>query len=75
VASAVLERDPQPISTLQPLTPPALDRTIRVCLAKDPEERWQSARDLLLELKWIAGGARRPDCVQQASVAVGAITV
>jgi serine/threonine protein kinase len=56
VASAVLERDPQPISTLQPLTPPALDRTIRVCLAKDPEERWQSARDLLLELKWIAGG-------------------
>src|ERR1700682_1515115 len=56
VASAILEKDPEPISTLQPLTPPALDRTIRVCLAKDPEERWQSARDLLLELKWIAGG-------------------
>src|SRR6202171_5362148 len=56
VASAILEKDPEPISTLQPLTPPALDRTIRVCLAKDPEERWQTARDLLLELKWIAGG-------------------
>jgi serine/threonine protein kinase/Tol biopolymer transport system component len=56
VASAILEKEPQPISTLQPLTPPALDRTIRVCLAKDPEERWQSARDLLLELKWIADG-------------------
>jgi Tol biopolymer transport system component len=56
VASAILEKDPEPISTLQPLTPPALDRTIRVCLAKDAEERWQSARDLLLELKWIAGG-------------------
>src|SRR5713226_7778793 len=41
VASAVLEKDPEPISKLQPLTPPALDRTIRVCLAKDPEERWQ----------------------------------
>src|SRR5467141_5217193 len=54
VASAVLERDPQPISTLQPLTPPALDRAIRCCLAKDPEDRWQTARDLLLELKWIA---------------------
>src|SRR6202023_860470 len=56
VASAILEKEPEPINTLQPLTPPALDRTIRVCLAKDPEERWQSARDLLLELKWIAGG-------------------
>src|ERR1700730_116563 len=56
VASAVLEKDPEPISTLQPLTPPALDRAIRVCLAKDPEDRWQTARDLLLELKWIAEG-------------------
>jgi len=55
VASAILEKDPEPISTLQPLTPPALDRTIRTCLAKDAEERWQSTRDLLLELKWIAG--------------------
>jgi Tol biopolymer transport system component len=59
VASAVLEKDPEPISALQPLTPPALDRAIRVCLAKDPEDRWQMARDLLLELKWIAeGGAQ-----------------
>ncbi len=54
VASAILEKDPEPINTLQPLTPPALDRTIQVCLAKDPEDRWQTARDLLLELKWIA---------------------
>src|ERR1700687_1960544 len=54
VASAVLERDPEPISTLQPLTPPALDRAVRRCLAKDPEERWQTARDIALELKWIA---------------------
>ena len=53
VASAILEKDPEPISRLQPMTPPALDRTIRVCLSKDPEDRWQMARDLLLELKWI----------------------
>ncbi len=55
-ASAILEKDPEPISTLQPMTPPALDRAIQVCLAKDPEDRWQTARDLQLELKWIAEG-------------------
>jgi len=54
VASAVLEKDPEPISTLQPMTPPMLDRAVRRCLAKDPEDRWQMARDLELELKWIA---------------------
>src|SRR5712692_7774116 len=56
VASAILEKEPAPISTIKPLTPPALDRAIRHCLAKDPEDRWQTARDLLLELKWIAEG-------------------
>ena len=55
VASAILEKDPDPISALVPLTPPALDRTVRKCLEKDPDNRWQTARDLLLELKWIAG--------------------
>ena len=54
VASAILEKEPVPISSLKPMTPPALDHAIRRCLAKDPEERWQTARDLALELKWIA---------------------
>ncbi len=54
VASAILEKEPEPISIAQPLTPPSLDRTIRKCLAKDPEDRWQTARDLQLELQWIA---------------------
>ena len=40
----------------QPLTPPALDRVVRTCLAKDPDDRWQSASDLRDELKWIAEG-------------------
>jgi len=56
VASAILEKEPEPINAIKPLTPPALDRAIRHCLAKDPEDRWQTARDLLLELKWIAEG-------------------
>jgi Tol biopolymer transport system component/predicted Ser/Thr protein kinase len=54
IASAILVKDPDPISTLHPLTPPALERTIRVCLAKDPDARWQSAGDLCKELRWIA---------------------
>jgi eukaryotic-like serine/threonine-protein kinase len=54
VASAILDKEPQPISVVQPMTPPALDRVVRRCLAKDPEDRWQTARDLLLELKWVA---------------------
>ncbi|HYL85789.1 MAG TPA: protein kinase [Candidatus Angelobacter sp.] len=54
VASAILEKEPEAISTLQPMTPPALDHAIRRCLAKDREERWQTARDLGLEVKWVA---------------------
>lgn len=56
VASAILEKEPEPISSLQPLTPPAFVHAVRRCLAKNPEERWQTARDLTLELKWIAEG-------------------
>src|SRR5215469_7608976 len=54
VASAILEKEPEAISTIKPLTPLALDHAIRRCLAKDREERWQTARDLGLELKWIS---------------------
>jgi hypothetical protein len=61
VASAIVTRDPEPISTLHPLTPPALERTIRVCLAKDPDERWQSAGDLWKELRWIADGGSQAE--------------
>jgi len=53
IASAILEKEPAPITTLKPLAPPALDHAIRGCLAKDPNDRWQTARDLSLELKWI----------------------
>src|SRR3989475_4596364 len=52
--AAILASEPPPLMTLQPLAPLALERVVRRCLAKDPEERWQSARDLMLELRWIA---------------------
>jgi eukaryotic-like serine/threonine-protein kinase len=54
VTSAILEKEPAPLSSIKPTTPPVLDHAIRRCLAKDAEERWQTARDLALELKWIA---------------------
>jgi Tol biopolymer transport system component len=54
VASAILEKEPEPISAVKPMTPPALDRCIRRCLAKEPERRWQNAGDLASELQWIA---------------------
>ncbi len=55
--SAILRDEPAPIASLQPLTPPALDRVVKTCLAKDPDERWQSAHDLGKELRWIADGS------------------
>jgi Tol biopolymer transport system component len=56
VASAVLERDPDSISAVQPLTPPALEHLVRTCLEKDPDQRFQSAHDLKLQLQWITAG-------------------
>ena len=54
VASAILEKEPEPISTAKPMAPPALDHAVKKCLAKLPDERWQSASDLASELKWIS---------------------
>jgi serine/threonine protein kinase len=53
VASAILEKEPPPISSIKPMTPATLDHAIRRCSAKDPEDRWQAARGLALELNWI----------------------
>jgi serine/threonine protein kinase len=52
-AAAILTSDPPPISTFQPLTPATLEHVVQRCLAKNPNERWQTARDLTSELKWI----------------------
>jgi len=53
----IMSADPPPISMAQPTSPPALDRVVKTCLEKDPEDRWQSAGDVAKELKWIAEGS------------------
>src|SRR5579862_8522527 len=53
LATAILEKEPESIRALQPGLPPALDRVVRTCLQKNPDDRFQSARDVRLELKWL----------------------
>ncbi len=85
---AILKDQPAPPSTSSPLVPAALDRIIATCLAKDPDDRWQSASDLARELRWIhdappaaAGTGSRPDARSgvsriwiAATLAIAAIT-
>jgi serine/threonine protein kinase len=90
VASAILEKEPASISTTKPLTPPALEHSVCKCLAKTPDERWQSASDLKSELNWIvesgsqagaplsvvAGRKKRERVAWMvAAVAIGALVV
>jgi serine/threonine protein kinase len=56
VTAAVLQREPEPVSAFDPLMPPALDQLVRICLAKNPEERLPSASPLKLLLEWIRDG-------------------
>jgi Tol biopolymer transport system component len=54
VLTAILERDPGPVSAVQPTTPPSVDYAVQTCLEKNPEDRFQSAHDVKLQLAWIA---------------------
>ena len=56
VIGAILKDTPAPVSSRQPLAPRALDHLVERCLAKDPDERWQHARDVKHQLEWIASG-------------------
>src|SRR4030095_17009649 len=51
-----LHHNPQPMSTMQALTPPALQRVVELCMAKEPRDRWQTAHDVMLQLRWISEG-------------------
>jgi len=53
VMSAILEKDPEPLANVQPISPAALDYTVRSCLEKNPDERIQTAHDVKLQLAWI----------------------
>jgi len=57
LVAAILERDPPPLTTVQPLAPPLVDSIVRKCLAKNPDDRWQTASDLGSALRWAAEGA------------------
>ena len=60
LASSILESDPQPISGVKPLTPSAFEHVVTTCLQKNPEERYQTAHDIKLELQWIAADKSSP---------------
>ncbi len=53
---AIMNSEPAPVSTVSPMAPPALERVINACLAKDPDQRIQTAHDVRLQLRWIAEG-------------------
>jgi serine/threonine protein kinase/Tol biopolymer transport system component len=61
VIAKILEVDPPAMSTTGAISPPSLDRVVQRCLAKEPDARWQSARDIVLELRWILDASGRPD--------------
>jgi len=60
LVSSILRDEPKPISAVAPLAPAALDRLVKSCLAKDPEDRWQNARDVRNELTWIGQTGSQP---------------
>jgi TolB-like protein/Tfp pilus assembly protein PilF len=76
--AAVVTGEPPPLGQVRPDAPPALERIVGRCLAKDPDRRWQSARDIALELETAAAGgpgSLRPRARAWAAVAVAALTL
>ena len=60
LASSILESEPEPVSKVKPTTPPAFEHVVTTCLQKNPDERYQSAHDVKLELQWIAADKSSP---------------
>lgn len=66
--AAILKEEPKPLSQLQPMTPPILERLVKTCLAKDPEDRWQNAHDIANELRWISEAGALPGPAAAAAI-------
>src|SRR5215472_5767446 len=66
VLTAILEKDPDPVSRSQPTSPPALDHVVKTCLEKNPDERFQTAHDVKVQLKWIAEGGAQAEVAAPA---------
>jgi eukaryotic-like serine/threonine-protein kinase len=54
--ASIINANPAPLVSVAPMTPPALERVVRICLQKDPDQRWQTAQDVATQLRWIAEG-------------------
>ena len=54
--ASIINANPAPLASIAPMTPPALERLVRICLQKDPDDRWQTAHDVATQLRWIAEG-------------------
>ena len=77
VLTAILEKEPQPVSSIDPEVPGRLDQLIGACLAKDPAERFQSAQDVSMELRWIAASSasvgKKEEGLKKSWVLYGAV--
>jgi Tol biopolymer transport system component/predicted Ser/Thr protein kinase len=67
VMKAVLESDPPPLEGLRADVPAALQRLIKTCMAKDPDERWQIAQDVALQLRGIGEGGAEPGATKRTA--------
>ena len=67
--SSILRDEPPSLAQVQPMTPAVLDRTVRTCLAKDPEDRWQSSADVARQLRWVGEGSESSLSVAAAPAA------
>jgi len=72
LVGAILEREPEPLTAQRALTPRAVDRLVRKCLAKDPDRRWQSALDVAGELRWLAS---KPGRIRWRTIGLAAAAV
>jgi eukaryotic-like serine/threonine-protein kinase len=64
--SSIMGSEPPPASTVSATAPPAFDRVVKTCLAKDPDDRWQTAHDIAVQLKWIQEGGVATDATAPA---------